>query len=122
MVDRNRRDLDDEEGEDPVRRRRQRGGLRADGKGGVFGRQEPRHGQHSHGEEEVEEEQHHDRHHAASLAAVGDHAGQYGHAHSLPRAGKEHQVAATQSVEAPDWDQRRNEVCYAVEPSEEQRG
>lgn len=112
-------DFDDEEGEDPVRGRGERGGLLARGKGRVLGRQEPGDGQHANSEEEVEEEEHNYGHDAVRFLACRDCASEHGHADGLPRARKHHERAPAEAVEQPDGWKRGEKVGDAVEAGEQ---
>lgn len=102
VSDAHRCNLDDEEGEDPIRGRREGRRTCANGKGSIVRWQEPGNGQETDGEEEVEEEEHHDGDDAGALAAVRYGAGKNGHAARLAGGGEDHEFAAAEAIEDPD--------------------
>lgn len=80
----------------------QRCRLGADGQGRVFGRKQPGNGEQTDGEEEVEHEQHDGGDDTGGLAAIGDGAGEDGHAAGLADDSEEHKLTAAEAVENPD--------------------
>lgn len=121
-VDRYRCNLNNKEGENPVRSRGERGGFGPDGERSVFGRQEPRDGQQTDCEEEVEEEEHHNGDNTGRLATIRDGPSKDSHTHCLASSGEEHQLPPTEPIKAPDRDERGKEVGDTVEAGEQHRG
>lgn len=72
-------------------------------------------------EEKVEEEQHDDGHNTSSLGPIRDGACEDSHASTLASSGEKHELAATETVNNPDGDQRREEVSNAIESGKQKR-
>lgn len=112
-------DLHDKEGEDPVAGSREGGSSRANRQWRVLGRQEPGDSQQTNREEEVEQEQHYDRHDSCALASIRNSSSQNSHACTLTAGSEQHELAASEALDAPDGDQRREEVCYSVKAGQQ---
>lgn len=122
VVERNRGDHDDQEIEDPIRRRAQCVGRRADPKGHDFGWVQPRHAQPAHGEKGVEHKQ---KDHNGDLTGFvvleRIHPGQNRHRGGLAHRAEEHQLATAYALDEEDGGPRGDEVLGAVQCGQEQR-